>query len=93
MTMPDSSASIPSAAAAASAPPLAARAVSSTTNLRVVTPTVLPPGARDLRLDFFRGLALLCIFIDHIPENRIADFTIRVIGLSDASELFIFISG
>ncbi len=51
------------------------------------------PGQRDLRLDFFRGLALLCIFIDHIPGNLIADYTIRVIGLSDASELFIFISG
>jgi OpgC protein len=22
---------------------------------------------RDLRLDFFRGLALFCIFIDHLP--------------------------
>jgi hypothetical protein len=51
------------------------------------------PGTRDLRLDFFRGLALICIFIDHIPGNLVADYTIRNIGLSDASELFIFISG
>ena len=83
MTMPDSSASLP-AAASASAP---------STKLHAVAPTALPPGVRDLRLDFFRGLALLCIFIDHIPGNRIADYTIRVVGLSDASELFIFISG
>ena len=27
---------------------------------------------RDLRLDFFRGLALFCIFIDHIPNNILA---------------------
>ena len=25
---------------------------------------------RDLRLDFFRGLALWFIFVDHIPGNR-----------------------
>lgn len=61
--------------------------------VRAVRSGVPTPGVRDLRLDFFRGLALLCIFIDHIPGNRIADYTIRVIGLSDASELFIFISG
>src|SRR5579872_4721570 len=55
----------------------------------------LPPPAlsRDLRLDFFRGLALVCIFIDHIPENFLNYFTISSIGFSDAAEVFIFISG
>jgi hypothetical protein len=47
---------------------------------------------RDLRLDFFRGVALLCIFIDHIPGNQLAGYTYRNLGLSDASELFVFIS-
>jgi hypothetical protein len=51
------------------------------------------PSGRDLRLDFFRGLALIFIFIDHIPGNVIADFTVRNFGFSDASEIFIFISG
>lgn len=50
-------------------------------------------GARDLRLDFFRGLALFCIFIDHIPRNVLAHFTIRSIALADAAEVFILISG
>ena len=27
---------------------------------------------RDLRIDFFRGLALFCIFIDHLPNNFVA---------------------
>lgn len=56
---------------------------------------VLAPagGARDLRLDFFRGLALISIFVDHIPGNLVAEWTIQNIGFSDASELFIFISG
>ena len=57
------------------------------------SPTVVLPPGRDLRLDFFRGLALLFIFIDHIPGNFVADFTVRNFGFSDASEIFIFISG
>ncbi len=48
---------------------------------------------RDLRLDFFRGLALLFIFLDHIPENLINWVTVRNYGFSDAAEIFVFISG
>jgi len=48
---------------------------------------------RDLRLDFFRGLSLFCIFIDHIPENVLAHFTLHSIAFCDAAEVFIFISG
>ncbi len=49
--------------------------------------------ARDLRLDFFRGLALFCIFIDHVPNNFFGWFTVQSLGLSDAAEMFILISG
>jgi hypothetical protein len=49
--------------------------------------------SRDLRLDFFRGLALIFIFIDHIPENVLSYFTIQAIQFYDAAEVFIFISG
>jgi len=49
--------------------------------------------ARDLRLDFFRGLALFLIFIDHIPGNVLSYFTLRSIAFCDAAEAFIFISG
>src|SRR3981189_443834 len=52
-----------------------------------------PSEPRDLRLDFFRGLALFFIFIDHIPENALSYFTLPSIGFSDAAEIFIFISG
>jgi hypothetical protein len=48
---------------------------------------------RDLRLDFFRGLALIFIFVDHIPRNFFAWFTIHYYGFSDAAEAFVFISG
>jgi hypothetical protein len=48
---------------------------------------------RDLRLDFFRGLALIFIFVDHIPRNYFAWFTSHHYGFSDAAEAFVFISG
>jgi hypothetical protein len=48
---------------------------------------------RDLRLDFFRGLALWFIFVDHVPDNAVSWLTIRNFGFSDATEVFIFISG
>jgi hypothetical protein len=48
---------------------------------------------RDLRLDFFRGLALFCIFIDHIPNNIVAQFTLQSVMFADAAEVFILISG
>jgi hypothetical protein len=49
--------------------------------------------ARDLRLDLFRGLALWLIFLDHIPSNIVNWVTIRNYGFSDATEIFVFISG
>ena len=48
---------------------------------------------RDLRLDFFRGLALLFIFLDHIPDNYVNYLTLGNLVFSDAAELFVFISG
>jgi hypothetical protein len=51
------------------------------------------PAGRDLRLDLFRGLALWLIFLDHIPSNVVSWITIRNYGFSDATEIFVFISG
>src|ERR687887_2787621 len=49
---------------------------------------------RDLRLDFFRGVALFSIFIDHVAWNSLlAQFTLQALGFSDAAEVFILISG
>ena len=48
---------------------------------------------RDLRLDFFRGLALWFIFIDHVPSSIVANVTFRNFGFSDATEIFVYISG
>jgi hypothetical protein len=51
------------------------------------------PAVRDLRLDLFRGLALWLIFLDQIPSNVVSWITIRHYGFSDATEIFLFISG
>src|SRR5450759_846266 len=61
----------------------------------VVKPAIpLPVGAeRELRIDLFRGLALWLIFIDHLSPDLLTWFTIRNYGFSDATEIFIFISG
>src|SRR5215472_15131113 len=48
---------------------------------------------RDVRLDLFRGLALWFIYLDHIPNNVVSWITVRNYGFSDATEIFVFISG
>jgi len=48
---------------------------------------------RDLRIDFFRGLALLFIFVDHVPDNLLAKFTLRNFGFADAAEVFVVLAG
>ena len=51
------------------------------------------PAKRDLRIDFFRGLALYMIVVDHIPNDPLNRFTYSRLGLSDAAEIFVFLSG
>ncbi len=48
---------------------------------------------RDARLDFFRGLALLAIFIKHVPGTPYEEWTSRNFGFSDAAEAFFVMSG
>jgi hypothetical protein len=48
---------------------------------------------RDLRVDFARGMALLFIFIDHIPGNLLSDYTLRNVALADATEAFVLLAG
>src|SRR5690349_12099686 len=48
---------------------------------------------RDVRLDFFRGLCLVIIFIAHIWDNPWAQFIPARFGFSDAADIFVFCSG
>jgi len=54
---------------------------------------LLEPVERDVRLDFFRGIGLWMIFLDHIPHDVVSWLTLRNYGFSDAAEFFVFISG
>lgn len=52
------------------------------------------PGTRNENaVDFWRGLALVMIFIDHIPGNVFSYATLRNFAISDAAELFVLLAG
>lgn len=44
-------------------------------------------------VDFWRGFALITIFIDHIPGNFYAKYTLGNFSISDAADLFVFLAG
>ncbi|KIN70924.1 Membrane protein [Sulfitobacter noctilucae] len=48
---------------------------------------------RDLRLDFFRGLAMFIILMAHTPGNLLSLWIPARWGFSDATEIFVFCSG
>lgn len=48
---------------------------------------------RDLRLDFFRGVALLLIVTYHVMGNHLTWFAVGQLWYADAAETFVFISG
>ena len=48
---------------------------------------------RDVRIDFFRGVALYMILVDHVVGDPLSKVTYQRFGFSDAAELFVFLSG
>lgn len=48
---------------------------------------------RDIRLDFFRGLAMFIILASHTPSNFFSSWIPARWGFSDATEIFVFCSG
>ncbi|MFK7837741.1 MAG: OpgC family protein [Sulfitobacter sp.] len=51
------------------------------------------PRVRDLRLDFFRGIAMFIILMAHTPGNKFTLWIPARWGFSDATEIFVFCSG
>jgi hypothetical protein len=51
------------------------------------------PAPRDTRLDVLRALALVTIFINHVPGQMLERLTTKNFGFSDAAEAFVLISG
>nr|WP_250157327.1 OpgC domain-containing protein [Tianweitania aestuarii] len=49
--------------------------------------------ARDTRIDVFRALALLSIFVNHVPGTIYENATHKNFGFSDSAEAFVLISG
>lgn len=44
-------------------------------------------------VDFWRGFALVSIFINHVPGIFFDQFTHRAVSISDSAELFVFLAG
>lgn len=49
--------------------------------------------SRIVSVDFWRGFALLTIFINHVPGHLLSAYTFRNFGVSDAAELFVLLAG
>jgi hypothetical protein len=54
---------------------------------------VRPKRPRDERLDFFRGVTMLIIFVAHVPSNSWNAWIPARFGFSSGAELFVFCSG
>jgi hypothetical protein len=50
-------------------------------------------GTRDLRVDFFRGLALWWIYTDHIPGDVLSHVSLQNFAMCDATEIFVLLAG
>jgi hypothetical protein len=56
-------------------------------------PAVDARAARDPRIDVIRGLALLMIFVNHIPGNPLSQATLAAFTFHDAAEVFVLLAG
>lgn len=77
--------------------------------MTLADPTLIPPSqtqpaqssqpvgksarVRDVRLDFFRGIAMFIILFAHTPGNFFTSWIPARWGFSDATEIFVFCSG
>lgn len=56
--------------------------------------TIFGPSMRKSNsVDFWRGVALVMIFINHVPGNILADYTMRNFAIADSADLFVFLAG
>src|SRR3954469_19223463 len=61
---------------------------------RASTRGIVGPALREPNtIDFWRGFALLTIFVNHVPGNAFEPFTYSHFSISDAAELFVFLAG
>jgi hypothetical protein len=58
-----------------------------------MTPASAIASRRDPRIDVLRGVALLMIFVDHIPGDALGFVTLHNFGFADAAEVFVLLAG
>ncbi|WP_277186102.1 OpgC domain-containing protein [Caballeronia sp. BR00000012568055] len=51
------------------------------------------PTTRSLEVDFFRGVVLLIIAVDHITGSVLSHFTLHQYAFCDSAEVFVFLGG
>ncbi|SAL35506.1 opgC protein [Caballeronia turbans] len=51
------------------------------------------PTTRSLEVDFFRGIVLLIIAVDHITGSVLSRFTLHQYAFCDSAEVFVFLGG
>jgi hypothetical protein len=56
-------------------------------------PLIRSNRSRDMRVDFFRGVALWWIYTDHIPGDVLGDYSLRNFAMCDATEIFVLLAG
>ena len=48
---------------------------------------------RSIEVDFFRGVVLIVIVLDHIPGSAFSQLTLHTYALCDSAEVFVFLGG
>jgi hypothetical protein len=48
---------------------------------------------RSIEVDFFRGVVLIVIVLDHIPGSALSHLTLHAYALCDSAEVFVFLGG
>ncbi|NPT38321.1 OpgC domain-containing protein [Paraburkholderia xenovorans] len=52
-----------------------------------------PLGGRSIEVDFFRGVVLIVIVLDHIPGSTLSHLMLHAYALCDSAEVFVFLGG
>lgn len=56
-------------------------------------PGAHPPVGRSIEVDFFRGVVLIVIVLDHIPGSTLSHLMLHAYALCDSAEVFVFLGG
>ncbi len=52
-----------------------------------------PRRGRSIEVDFFRGVVLIVIVLDHMPGSTLSHLMLHAYALCDSAEVFVFLGG